>query len=105
MPNLARTSCVGGWPPEHEAVGAPRTGCLPLELVSPVPPAWFPLWWGWLPECPSANLADDGPQTVDQFEAEMARRVPIERTWGVTLSGVPVGAASLRHRRVTSVQK
>jgi hypothetical protein len=65
MPNLARTSCVGGWQPDREAGGALGPVGLRMELVSPVPPAWFPLWWDWLQECPAANLADDGPQTVD----------------------------------------
>lgn len=64
-----------------------------VELVSPLPDAWIPLLWGWLRETPDANFDDDSPTTYDAFVDEMrARQARGERSWGVRVEGVPVGA-------------
>jgi len=53
---------------------------------------WIPLLWTWLHEVPSANLDDYSPSTLRQFDAAMRERLTHERSWGVLLAGLPVGA-------------
>lgn len=62
-----------------------------IDLTSPAPPAWMPLLWGWIQECPDANLDDYGPKSLEAFCQEMQRRAAIERTWAVSLYDRPAG--------------
>lgn len=63
-----------------------------ITLLSPVPPAVWPLLWSWLNEDRRANFDDEGPRTYAAFFTTMTVRAAHEWTWLVLQAGVPVGA-------------
>jgi RimJ/RimL family protein N-acetyltransferase len=65
-----------------------------VNVVSPFPRAAYPLAWGWLRQFPQHNFDDSGPRTVDEFAAEMDRRLASgERAWGFEHGGNLAGIA------------
>jgi RimJ/RimL family protein N-acetyltransferase len=61
-------------------------------IVSPFPVVWAPQLYGWMLEDWDANVSDEGPQNLDEIQADLMQRVEREQTWGiVTETGQPVG--------------
>jgi RimJ/RimL family protein N-acetyltransferase len=63
---------------------------LTSTLVSPFPVAWAPQLYGWLREDWDANVSDEGPQTLEDVQADLMQRDGVEQTWGV-MTDAPVG--------------
>lgn len=64
-----------------------------VTLVSPLPASWLPRLWDWIQEAPAAHLDDTGPPTVEAFiTALLHRQAAGERSWGIEVDGIPVGA-------------
>jgi RimJ/RimL family protein N-acetyltransferase len=60
-------------------------------MVSPFPVEWAVYLYGWMREDWDANVSDEGPQTLEDVQAELMQRER-EQTWGVmTDTAQPVG--------------
>lgn len=64
-----------------------------VDVVEPLPRAWYPLLWDWMHEYPDAHLDDTAPVGLSAFVREMTdRHGRGERSFGVWVDGAPAGA-------------
>lgn len=62
-----------------------------ISLV-PFQANWIPMAWEWLHEAPQFNFDDYGPKTLEEFYADLMRRVQSGQSIiGIVRSGEPVG--------------